>query len=890
MFPSVTQPLATIPSQMKSLPEKFAKNKKWAKDCVDAYERIGRIHYYDNRRFLENYQMVNGQFIMTHYMQNEGYRDWLSMLTQEFEIPSTLRHYDIIGKVLNNLTEKLAEFPDIFRVEEFYEEDENNEFVRTQTELMHNSIKAQIYNELKARLAAQGVDMEKTDFESEEEAMAYQQEMQQLQQAMTPAQIEKYMKTDWQGQGEIWGSHQLVVDKQKFKLPELERVEFRDMLITDRCFRHFYTTADGYNQETWNPVNTFFQISEEVDWTQDADYAGRMFYLTKSQILDRYGWKMNSKEIKRLEKLDKENDGSSGSSGNDMTGFPYNVYAPFEDYKAYNLISKTTGWDPLNNLPTAGNDLSTAMMNRMPYVDRFNGLYRVTEVYWMSQAKFGKVVYKDPFTGQLVKENVDENFVVPEGFKEIYGDFVKGDRPNTVYWTWVNQTWKGIKICFTMSDDDDALYIDLGPMNFQFKSDRNPFGAKLPICGRVFNNRNASSMSLVDLMKPHQIGYNLCMNQLYQLLEKEIGKFLVWDSNFFNTLKDWGGEDSWDKVAMIAKELGHVFGDTSPQNMKGANPNNTFPREIDLELTAQMFSRAKLAEFFEARALSQLGISQQLMGEVKATETATGINTGVSQATLNVQKFYTDFMEYKQRCLTMNLDIAQYVQSNNKDITIMYTKSDASREFIKMNGTDLLLRNMHVYIVNSQELLRQLEMIKNYFVNNNTLNVTALDIVEVITSNSPSAIKAKLKQAVDKTEQMTQMQMQQQQQQIDQAAQIATDKEDRLDKRNTENNQTKKEVAYIGTFARQDDNTTDDNANNKPDSLEYSKFASQASNNSAKVAAQKESNSIKRAQNTATNAMKRRELDLKEKDLKVKEKKYKTDFKIARENKNPGEK
>lgn len=881
MISSYTSPLTTIPSQLKPLKEKFAKRKKWAKECVDAFENIGRVHYYDNRRFLENYQMVNGQFIMSHYMADENYKDMISMLSQEFEIPSTLRHYDIIGKVLNNLTEKLAEFPDIFRVEEFYEEDETNEFVRTQTDLLHKSVKATIYNEIRTRLLSEGVDVDKRDFESEEEAMAYYEEMQALQDAKTPAQINKYMKTDWQGQGEIWGSHQMAIDRQRFKLEELEREEFRDMLITDRCFRHFRLTADGYNQETWNPINTFFHNSPEVKWAEDGDYVGRMFYLTKSQIIDRYGWKMNEKAMKKLERLDKNED----NANLDMTGFPYNIYAPFEDFKAYELTKRHTGYDPINRLPLAGSDMDTALANRMPYVDRHNGLYRVTEVYWMSQTKFGKVVYQDPLTGQTVSTNVDETFVVPEGFNEVTGDFVSGNEINTVYWTWINQTWKGIKIMFALADEE-ALYLDLGPMDFQFRAEYNPYGSKLPVCGRIFNNRNAQSMSLVDLMKPHQIGYNLCMNQLYQLIEKEIGKFMIWDANFFNTMKDWGGEDSWEKVVLIAKELGHVFGDTSPQNMKGANANNTFPREANLELTAQMFSRAKLAEFFESRALSQLGISQQLMGEVKATETATGINTGVSQATLNVQRFYTDFMQYKQRCLTMNLDIAQYVQSNNKDITIMYTKSDASREFTKINGMNFLLRHMHVYVVNSQELLRQLEMIKNYFVNNNTLAITALDIVEVITSNSPSAIKAKLKEAVEKTDQLQNTQLQQQQQQIEQQGQIAQMKEDRVDAREAASNQTKKEVAYINTFGRQENNTEDVDQSGVPDSLEYNKFAAQTSNNDAKVATQREANSIKRQQVSSNTALKNRELDLKEKDLKLKAKKYKTDYKIAKVNKN----
>lgn len=857
----------------------MANGKKWAKDCVDAFEQIGRRQLFGNLRFLENYQMVNGKFIPHHYYEEEGYKDMISLLSQEFEIPSTLRHYDIIGKVVNNLTEKLSEFPDVFRVEEKYEEDETNEYVRAQTDLMHQSIKADIYNEIKSRLMAQGIDPEKNDFESEEEAMQYHEEMQKMEQAMTPSQINKYMKTDWQGQGEIWGQHQIEVDKERFNLPEMERVEFRDMLFTDRCFRHFYLTADGYDQESWNPINTFIHESPEVPWADDGDYVGRMFYFTKSQIIDRYGWKMKSKDIQALEDLEEETAGGAV----DMQGFPYKVYAPFADFKAYELTKKHTGYDPINNLPTMGDDMLSALTTGSPLVDRNTGLFRVTEVYWMSQQQMRKVVYRDPATGQLVKDIVDETFVIPDGFKVVKGDFWNGDKENTVYTMWINQVWKGVKICFALNDSD-AIYLDLGPNEFQFKGDYSVLGAKLPVTGRIFNNRNAQSMSLVDLMKPHQIGYNVCMNQLYQFMEKEIGKFMIWDARFFNTMKDWAGEDSWDKVAMVAKELGHVFGDTSPQNMPGGG-GGQLPREVNLELTAQMFSRAKLAEFFESRCMSQLGISQQLMADVKATETATGINTAVSQASLNVQRFFTDFMQYKKRCLSMNLDIAQYVQSHNRDITIMYTKSDASRVFIKMVGTNLLLRNLHIYVVNSQQLLKQLEMIKQMFVQNNTTDASALDLVEVITANSPSAIKAKLKEVMDKKQAREDQMMQMQQQQIQQTGEMAKMKEEGEDRRNTEDNQTKIKVAEIDANAKIQSRPS---FNNQPDNsgMEYNKFVAGQQQNDQTNEIAREGNSLKRQKQTTDNANKRKELQLKEKDLNLKKDKIKADRFTAVKNKN----
>jgi hypothetical protein len=881
MFSPVSSLVTTIPSQMISYKDKIKSNKKWGKECVDSFENLGRRQYVDNLKFQENYQMLNGKFIWHHYFEDEGYHDMLTLLTKEFEVPSTLRHYDIISKVVNNLTEKLSEFPDIFRVEEQFEEDENNEYVRTQTRLMHESIKASINAEIKSELVRQGVDPDRQDFASEEEAMQYYEEMQQLQSAMTPPQIQKYMKTEWQSQGEIWGMHQISVDRQRYRLTELERKEFRDMLVSDRCFRHFFLTGDGYMQETWNPLNTFYHTSPDVDWVEDGDFVGRIVYMTKSDIIERYGWKMKSKDVKALEDIDSEWE----SGKNDLSGFPYKVYAPFEDYKAYTQIVQNTGYDPLNKIPVMNDDKLLALTSRMPFIDRGAGLYRVTEVYWKSQKKIGKAVYIDEETGQLVKELVDENFAVPEGWKEKRGDYLTGDEVDTVYWTWVNELWQGTKIAYSIADVD-AIYLDLEPCEFQFKGDFSPFGAKLPVCGRSFNNRNAQSMSLVDLMKPHQVGYNLVMNQLYQLCERETGVFAVWDAAFFNTMKDWGGEDSWDKIALVARELGHVFGDTSPRNMQGANPGNQLPKQIDLTLTAQMMSRAKLAEFFEARAMAQLGVSPQMMSDVKATETLGGIQTAVTQAQLNVQRYYSDFFEYKQRCLTMSLDIAQYVQSNNKDITIMYTKSDASREFIRLNGTELLLRNMHVYIVNSQELMRQLEIIRNLFVNNNTTNASALDLVEIITSNSPAAIKAKLEEVMIKQEQREGQMMEQQDKAIQQQGEIAKLKEDRLDARNTENNVTKKEVAYIQTFNKQPDNLRDTIGTEGPDLLEYDKLTTQKQNNNDKAAVQKESNSIKRQKIASDTATKNRELELKEQQLKQREKETKAKIRVAKVNKN----
>lgn len=878
-----SSPFTFIPNQMILTKEKLKNKKKIAKDTIDVLENLGRIQYYDNMRFAENYAMVNGRFIPSHYMPDGGSKDWITKLSKEFEVPSTLRHYDIIGKMVNNLTEKLADFPDVFRAEEKYEDDESNEFVRTQTDLMHQSLQAEINQEIQAALAQAGLDPNKSDFQSEDEAMAYQKEMQSVAQAKTPPEIQKYMTTDWKSQGEIWAAHQVEYDKDKYNVPELERTEFRDMLFTDRCFRHYYLTGDGYMQETWNPMNTFFYTSPEIKWAQEGEYVGRIFYLTKNQILSRYGWKMSEKEMKKLEQLDKDDD--NNNEGVDATGFPYKVYAPFEDFKAYETIKRTTGWDPINDLPVIGNSTLNYALGNSPMLDHKTGLYRITETYYMSQVKYGKAVYIDPQTGQMSKDLVDENFVVPDGWKEVTGDFSKGDVINTVYWTWVPQAWKGVKLCYVM-DDKEALYLDVGPNDFQFKGDYSPYGANLPVCGRIFNNRNANSMGFVDLVKPHQVGHNLCMNQMYQMLEREIGKGMIWDAAMLTTLKDWGGENAMEKVAFVLKEYGHVVVDTSPTNMRQANSGGQLPREINLELTAQIMSRAKLADYFEQKAYSQLGITPQIMGEVKATETATGVNTAIEQTSLNVQRYYSDFFEYKKRCLTMGLDIAQYVQANNMDSTIMYSKSDNSRAWIKLVGTNWLTKNIGIFMGNSQQVLKFMNDIKNYFVNNNTLDITGLDVAEVLKAYSPATIIAKLKEAVQRTQDDKQNQMQMQQNALQQKAQSDQQKQQTTIAIADKSNETKKEVAYIQTFQRQPNNLEDTNGDNTPDVLQYQTFNAQQDNNNKKVAIAQQANDIKKQQVDNANIIKNKELVLKQKDQKLKEKKTKADIKIAEVNRN----
>lgn len=737
----------TLPPQMIPLSEKTG---EWRMDTMDALESIARAQYSLNMRLVENYEMIKGKFIPTHYYGDEGYNSLLNQLSKEFELPNYLRHYDIISPVINTLMGEWAQRPDTFKVKDWSEKGQN-QFKRAKLELLTQYVQEQINLELNKKIIALGLDQQKPT--TEEEAKQLQEQIDSLRTSLTPPDIESYMRSEFLTPAEIWGSARLAADKQKFNIDEFDRKQFLDMLASDRVFRHYWLTSTGYDIEVWNPVNTFYHKSPDLDYIENGDYVGRIFTLTLSDIIDRYGFKMTKDQLESLTSLYKKDK----TKWNEVSGSEYvynNYMVPFTGFPAYSAIQNSIQTQSGDQLPYLDSNILNTSINDV-FSNR-NGYYTVVEAYWKSQERITLITYFDEELGYVVRKLVDEHYIIPDHFVESKFAFSEEQDINTYVHTYVNRVWKGIKI--NLGSRENSIYLDMIPAEFQFKGDQNIYGAKLPVCGQVFSPRNSSSMSLVDLMKPHQIGYNLSINQLYNLAEKEIGAFMVFDVNMFVNSKDWGGEDSWEKWMTVAKSLSMVPIDSSPQNIKGATSaaGGQLPKILDLNLASQMVSRMNIAKFFEEQAHKQVGFNQYRLGNFTASSTATGIQQGGAQSQAQTETYFTQFSNYLRRCYRMHLDIAQYVDSKQKDITITYTDSMMSNAFINILGTDLLLSDLFVFVSNSQEQLRQLESLRQLGLNNNTAGASISDLAEIITTNSPANILKLLKESDLRKEAMEQ--------------------------------------------------------------------------------------------------------------------------------------
>lgn len=764
-----------LPKQMVPLKEKLADGKdgekSWKQKCMDALETIGKSQYNRNLKLIENYEMIKGRFIYDHYFHSEGYSSMISELSKEFELPNYLRHYDIISPVINELVGEWIEKPDMFRVKQLGD-GATNEYLRTKTELTKQWALQKINAEINKRLIEQGLDPNKQDFPTEEEALQYRQQIAQTKQNMTPLEIQRFMDTDFLTQAEIWGQHQYQLDRELFNLPEKEKVEIEDYLVADRCFRHFYLTPTGYGQETWNPINTFFQASPDVKDVELGDYVGRIFLLSLPTIIDRYGHDMSKDDFDML--CGKESENNTKWEDSQFNWVYDNYMVPFKGYKGYEIMKDQWNTYKDGQIPFINEDWYSNLTSDNVLGGR-EGYYFVTEAYWRSQKKIIKITYWDEETQQIAVEIVDENFIMPDFFVESERPFDEEQSINSYVETWVNEVWRGVKINTGVDKQlRKDLYLKVQPHEFQFKGDFNIYGCKLPVCGQVFSVRNSCSMSLVDMMKPHQIGYNVSMNQLYQIAEKEVGMFVVFDVNMFPNSKDWGGEDAWEKWMMVAKNLGMLPADTSPQNLKNSLAANggTLPKVLDLNLATQMVSRMNMAKFFQEQALQQVGFNEYRLGNFKQSSTATGIKEGMDRSYSQTESYFTNFSNYLRRCASMGLSMAQYVQSQKNDVSFTYTKSDMSRAFIKVLGTELLLADLGVFVSNSQEQRRQLDMMRQYALGNNTAGMSPVDVTDIIMMNSPSEIRRQLNVSYQKVLENQNKQYELAQQQLEQEKQM----------------------------------------------------------------------------------------------------------------------
>ena len=550
-------------------------------------------------------------------------------------------------------------------------------------------------------------------------------------------EIEEYLRYDYRHIAELWAEYELQDQKQRFKLDQLRRSEFKDLLIHARRFRHLIMGYFGLEVETLNPVKVFYHKSPDVKYVQKGDYAGVFNIGTANYIIGKHGKYMTAKQ---LEAFNSNYDSSWSSKpttdwfGNtvnyaDTTGVPYDTWLPSFN-PTLNKIAPNLGFNYSPNL--FGSLDGTTWIN--------NQLYSETEAYWKSYELIYKLDWINPESGLREVIEVDESFVFPSYIKKIKDkNYADQQELNTAIASWREVVYQGTIIrSYSSGSNMVPMYINCKKLEYQRTS---PFKNEvlLPVVGQIINNRNTKPTSQVDKLKPYQFLVNVALNKAAKLQERSFMPHVIMDMNLLPNQKDWGGEDALVKWLMAGQETGIAPVDTSPSNTQGAaQTGGQYPRVVDVDITPRITAQLEIARNLTLMAYEQIGITPQRLGDVKGVDTATGINTSVAKSYLATGSWFTEFWECEREILQQQLDMAQWLEAQNKEITKQFVNSDFTTGFLRFANNNFNLYDLRLYVSNSQEELRKKKLYQELAMSNNTV-ITDMSVrMEMLDSMTPS--------------------------------------------------------------------------------------------------------------------------------------------------------
>jgi hypothetical protein len=789
--------LNIFPDQFKT--EKQKKDDSWIKNTMDYFANRAYAEYIKNREtFVKNYDLMKGILRTEDFLIDEPeVKSFTDMLQQDLSLPSYVKHYSIMTTPVNELVGEISKRPDSFRVKAF-DDDSQAQELQFKTDTLKAYVISQVKEQVMAKAAISGQEIGEEDLDK----ITFEQ---------VKDQLDSYTSV-----AEKWANHTLTCQKADFNLKEKSEDAFRDLLISAREFYHIYedNSKVGYNVEVCNPKNTWFlttpdkkYISDPSGRKQGAYAAGTVKVMEISEIIEAFP-DLTKDEIDHLRTslqdygLINVRESNLGNSSVDpgIDSINYDTYDP--------LVLQTRML--IESEMKENNDGLQDFLGLSDNVSSFGYKYVVIQSYWVSKKKIGKLIYTDEMGNE-------QSTLVNESYKS-------GDMPTEISleWGWINQWYQGTKI---------------GPDIYHVK----PYSLLdyCPIIGTTYEVKNTEARSLVDLMKPFQVIYNVCMNQLYKLLEKEVGKVQLMSLRHIPVPKDGDAQDALDMWEMEARERGVVFIDDSPENLKAPSSFNQFT-SLDLTRTQEIQSRYTLAQQMKLECWELIGMSRQRMGSISASETATGTQTAIQQSYSQTEPLFIAHEYVMGQLYQAIIDASLYTESTKPQSTLSYITNEGESAFVQVNGTELKLRDLKVFLTNRPEdtqMFNELRQLSQAIIQNGG---TLYDVIELYSTKSMREMKKTFKDLRDRQVQQQEQQMQMQQQQQEQAGQIAQAQMQQAEqmtaaKTANENYQNeldrinKKEIAMINAMSKEGGASADLDNSGTPDSLEIEKLALQQS-------------------------------------------------------------
>lgn len=655
----------------------FAKKKAndwdWLKHGIDYYDFAHRTDYQIKmRKYISNYKLLNGRGTMEDYMDSHTIQ---ALLDEGLEVGSQkIKHYDILASICRGMHGDLIKrsFAPIA-----FDSSGYNATIRSEkeSELIMQYLKVNFLQPMQQEIQMQWQQEHNvTDLFSmnPEEQQQFQSDVAQRVDARSPEDIKKFMQKDYKSATELEAQKLL-----NFYLRYLD-IKFK----RDECFFQLLATGKpivytGIKNgkpcyDLVNPVGFECEYGKTSFFIQDATVIRYETFRKYPEVFEHYGSNLELADIKKLELL------YAGYGGNGIQREPDYTKVVTEIAARPELLPKD-----LNVRTAQGNSTWQQIYGNIAHThrDSFNTV-RDLHVLFKSLRKLKYIKRRDK-KGDIQGYWVDESYK----FNRANGDVMEAIK-------WVPQIMQGNKLGFANSQN--AVYTNLGPLEYQNTSIDDPFIVKMPYIGFEYGRSlgNDEGIAPIDPGKPYQYKYNVAMAKIEEEEGHDIGNVLLMAHEAL--------PEGWTlgKFLAVVKEA-----KIAPLNLNkiGMNPNivNMF-KTVDLSTVDKLAARVGYLDKLKSDAAYAMGYNPSRLGQISPYMTATNNQQNLIQSYSQTEGLYSTFNKVMEQSLTSMLKSAKICLKENKLLrtTILDNLTSAA---IEIDWQCLAFSELEVFIANNGE-------------------------------------------------------------------------------------------------------------------------------------------------------------------------------------------
>lgn len=893
-----------LPARYFSKPSKISDKVKEV--FMDSFEEEALVQFQENiDRFGDYYRMYDGELSTVELREFAPFMDKIGIadLFDRFDIPSNVYHHDLIGRVVKAFVGKLSDMEDKFFITDLGEE-AKNDFLQALEDTYHESLKGLIQIAIKRGFAKAGINPdENQQFKSEEERQQFLAMLQEKEAELSPKSAVKALKTSFKSVGAQWGEATLEKDEADLEFKSIYSELLKNFLLSGTIASIVKVYENNYKKFALDSRQVFHSKDINVKYLQDFNYAGTISYLNDTQVISELGDFLNIKETEIILGgkdgkwyLDDYEDEFGHTSPNNFIngsyGFSEEVpYYGFRHAQMMRRIQDMSG-EPMGftrRITEAGGLVDTPsyitdlggnafQYNNIYHIEnRFNpnnNLFQITDVYFKAHEPVGFYFHEteEGFpTMDIVDSDINREMLKENGVKEIktmsYRDITETQPVNSIVWTTREKVWRGVKISSPRLKK--SLYPIFEPMEFQITGD-NDFDVKLPITGFV-------GKGIAENMEWAQHGYNVALNQVRQLLEKELGMFFSIDLMSLPTSIQESGEveDIMINMRNITKSIGFLPTISNPDDIQNGGSHRNLFATHNVSHASEIQTRMQLADYYEMKCYQSAGLN--MAKELSDTKhvTATGVKLSNETMSNQIADVFDQFNAFVRADKIQHLSIAQYAQSNGHDVSLYYTKSDSTIEWLKFTSEHKIpFRRLGLTVTSDSKRRKEFEDVKMWLLNNNTMQGDIKSLIDLTTSDTMSHLlnvaNDSREYAKEQSRKLHDQQMQQIQANAEAQEQLEQKQWERTEITNERNRQNRIQVERIESYGRAADASATPEAFDRIDKaarieLEDTKIANEYDVKMAKISTTKEIADDAKS-------LKERELDQRDRALDIREK------------------